>query len=572
MNIRFLFPVIIFFSILFVSCEADINLQNISDEISLHPDLIFPVGGASVNLGQIITHNDTGGKFETGTDSEINYISFDSLNFKIPALDLLVNSTASKKSIFPLPASPLVIPSNSPLPTLHCSDTIRLGINSIHAGDRIDSVKVKTALISINVDVSADLSNIRPSDLIYTIHFPTGKIRMLDGSTSSISFSPAGFGTAKIIKLTNFMMNTSGVDAGIPVDIHVEAKNGNVPLMLNQTSAIISTIKMTQLDYSVLYGSFNTFLKLTNIYQQSIYFDKDLPNGLIKLANPQVCISTSSNIGTYLTFKINYIKSFLSTNQNIKAVYANFNGDQFTITQLNRKPAVPGDTVNIKLPVLDKDWGGTNQLFDNETDEMNTPDKVQYDFCASPDSILNNQSKTPSFIPSEASMKVTIKTIIPLNFTRGSYYEFQDSIQNVFGFMANAFNKFPYNNITSTSLILNITNGLPVKTTFSFALNDSLGNQLLTTFEKSYIIESGKTDVNGLVQPGKETKQTIQVKVDKDQLVNLKKARFITYKVKVEGDNINSNIHFTATNKFDLSVGLFVNGDVNTTLGMKNQP
>ena len=75
-----------------------------------------------------------------------------------------------------------------------------------------------------------------------------------------------------------------------------------------------------------------------------------------------------------------------------------------------------------------------------------------------------------------------------------------------------------------------------------------------------------------MVQPGKETKQTIQVKVDKDQLYNLKKARFITYKVRAEGDNINSNIHFTATNKFDLSVGLFVNGDVNTTLGMKNQP
>jgi|GEM_PF-527585 len=572
MNIRFLFPVIISFSILFVSCEADINLQNISDEISLHPDLIFPVGEASVNLGQIITQNDTGGKFETGTDSEINYISFDSLNFKIPTLDLLVNSTALKKNIFPSPASPLFIPANSPLPTLHCSDTIRLGINSNHAGDRIDSVKVKTAIISIILDVSTDLVNIRPSDLIYTIHFPTGKIRMLDGSSSSISFSPAEYGSVKIIKLTNFMLNISGGDTGIPVVIQVDANSGNVPLILNQKSIITSTIKMTQLDYSVLYGNFNSGLNLTNIYQQSIDFDKDLPNGLIKLANPQVCISTSSNIGTYLFFKINYIKSFLSTNQNLKAVYANFNGDQSVITQLNRKPAVPGDTVNTKLPVLDKDWGGTNQLFDNKTDEINTPDKVQYDFCASPDSILNNQSKTPSFIPSDASMKVTIKTIIPLNFTRGSYYEFQDSIQNVFAFIANALNKFPYNNITSTALILNISNGLPVKTTFSFALNDSLGNQLQTTFEKNYIIEAGKTDANGLVQPGKETKQTIQVKVDKDQLVNLKKARFITYKVRVEGDNINSNIHFTATNKFDLSVGLFVNGEVNTTLGIKNQP
>ena len=67
MNIRFLFPVLIIFSILFVSCEADINLQNISDEISLHPDLIFPVGRASVNLGQIITKRE---KFKKILDNE----------------------------------------------------------------------------------------------------------------------------------------------------------------------------------------------------------------------------------------------------------------------------------------------------------------------------------------------------------------------------------------------------------------------------------------------------------------------------------------------------------------------
>jgi len=570
MNFRFLFLVLISFSILFVSCEADINLQNISEEVSLHPDLIVPIGSANVNLGQIIMHNDPTGKFEPGNDFEINYISFDSVYFKIPNLNLLDISTPLKRNLYPSTSILTVLSPNSALPPLNYNDTIKLGINSTKNGDRIDSINVKSAVISVIIDISPDLSSIRPSDLIYTIHFPKGKIRMLDGSSGSISFTPFGFGVVKNISLLNFMLSTIGGENGIPVNITVMAKSGSTPLLLNQLSAISSTIRITQLDYSVAYGNFKSILNLNNIFQQSIDFDEDLPNGLIRFANPQVCISASSNLGTFLNFRINYIKSFLSTNQNLKAVYADFNGDRYTNIQINKKPSIPGDTINIKLGTLNKEWGGTSQLFENETDNINMPDKLQYNFSASVDSVLNNQSKTPAFITSNASIKVKMKTIIPLNFTKGSYYEFKDSIPNVFALIANALNQFPYNNITSTALILNITNGLPVKTVFSFALNDSLGKQLPVTFEKNYVIESGKTDANGLVLPGKETKQTIEVKVDKDQLVILRKARSITYIVRVEGDNINSNIHFTTINKFDLKVGLFVKGDVNTTIGTVN--
>jgi len=135
--------------------------------------------------------------------------------------------------------------------------------------------------------------------------------------------------------------------------------------------------------------------------------------------------------------------------------------------------------------------------------------------------------------------------------------------------ISEALNGSLFKNITSTVLIMDITNGLPVKSTFSFALIDSIGNEIPTTIEKKYVVDAGIVDANGLVQPGKETKQTLQIVLKNEQLEKIRNARILTYKVRIEGSDVNSNIHFTKLNTFDLKVGLYIKGDVNTTLGIK---
>jgi len=187
---------------------------------------------------------------------------------------------------------------------------------------------------------------------------------------------------------------------------------------------------------------------------------------------------------------------------------------------------------------------------------------LQYGYSACLDSVMNGKSMLASFIPSNAKIKVSMETIVPLNFASGSYYQYTDSIPNLFIVIGNALNQYPYDNISSTALIFNVTNGLPVKTTFTFDLTDSLGKSIPTTFVKSYAIQGGKTDVNGIVQPGQETRQTIQVAVSKDQLAILKTAKKLKYTVRIDGSTVTSNIHFTSTNTFDLKVGLFVKGDI----------
>jgi len=50
---RCLLLIILPFVLLFSSCNADVDLQNISDQVNLHPELIIPIGSAEVTLGDI---------------------------------------------------------------------------------------------------------------------------------------------------------------------------------------------------------------------------------------------------------------------------------------------------------------------------------------------------------------------------------------------------------------------------------------------------------------------------------------------------------------------------------------
>lgn len=569
MNIRFLFLVLISVSVLFISCEADIDLSKISNDISLHPELIIPIGGATVTLGQIILKNDSSGRLQVGEDQEINYIRLDTTEFKFSTINFLQNSLELKRNYNLSPYSIFVFPANTPIPTISNDEYINLGINTNKSNDRIDSIYIKSATISVNIDHSSDLGNIQPKDLNFTIEFPNGTIRKLDKSSSTISFSPSIFGISENFVISDFMLSTAGGESGIPVKIKIDAKSNNSPLFLSPGSFISYAIRFIQLDYVTAYGNFKSNFNLQNTYEQHIDIDDDLPNGSLKFTNPQVYISATSNIGTYLNFRIDYIKAYKSSNINLNSIFASFNGNKSVNIPLKVRPLIPGKTVEFELPTLDKDWGSTNQLFEFEDETM--PDIMQYKFSATVDSALNNQLKIPSFITSDSKIKVVLKTIIPMSFSKGTYYEYQDSIKNLFLIIANGLNQTPYNNISSTTLVFNITNGLPVNTTFTFEMTDSIGQPILTDFEKKYVIKSGIIDINGIVQPGKETKQTVLVSVSKDQLVILRKAKTIFYKVRIDGNDINSNIHFTKFNTFDVKVGLFVKGDLNTNLSSKAQ-
>ncbi|MFA6582124.1 MAG: hypothetical protein WCS79_10000, partial [Paludibacter sp.] len=329
--------------------------------------------------------------------------------------------------------------------------------------------------------------------------------------------------------------------------------SGSLPLTVGPNSKINIEFTFNNLDWRVMYGKFDLSKIASTAQQIALDLDTKLPNGVFKLYNPQIDISAVSNIGMKLGFRLDYLKAFTTTD----TVYAQFDGTKTFTSFFDNKPALPGDTATLRLRTFDKDWGQTDKLIANK------PKTLEYKFTAFNDTQNDN---TQNFITPDGKIKVYLKTTIPLQFGAGSYYQFNDTINNIFKTLSDALNQFAVADIQSTSLVLNISNGLPVKTELSISMLDSLGNEinLSTDFTKYYEMNAGQVDVNGIVQKGKETNQQLIITVTKDQLTEIRKAKRIAYKVRVAGADINSNIYFTKSNTFNLKVGVFVNGKVSS--------
>jgi len=346
-------------------------------------------------------------------------------------------------------------------------------------------------------------------------------------------------------------MNTSGGANGIPLNIKLDANTGRLPLAVGPNSTINIEFKFIRMDWEVMYGKFDLSKIASAAVQMPIDLDKILLNGVYKLSNPKIDISAVSNIGIKLGFRLDYLKSI----SNADSTYAMFGGKKSFSKYFDNKPKFPSDTAMIKFPTFDKDWGQTDKLVENK------PQLLEYKVSAFND-IQNDL--TQSYITPDASLKVRMKTTVPLQFNAGSYYQFNDTILNIFQPIANVLDRISVADIQYTSLVLDISNGLPVKTELSVMLLDSLNNEivLMTNFNKSYEISAGKVDVNGIVQPGQETKKQLSISVTNDQLVEVRKAYKIAYKVRLENDDLNSKMYFTKSNTLSLKVGLYVKGSV----------
>jgi hypothetical protein len=536
---------------LFISCEADVNLNDVSTEVGFEPGILVPLGGVNVNLGDLIKTYDSG-NFVVKDSTQIIFQSSDSLNFKAPKIDLLQNSKSLIKSIFLSPSGTFTFPKNTNIPEIVNKDTFNLGINKDTTQNMIDSIKISSAVLGVKISVNSLAIN--PSNLSITLEFPVDKMRKVDHTSTALVIKPSAFNTMQNISINNVVLNTRGGTSGIPLVIKLQAKTGNSPITVTPDSRIDLELQFNSLTWSVVYGKFDPSNFVLDATEIPLNLGNSFKNGTFNFSNPQIDISAVSNIGMKLGFRLDYLRA-ISGSKTVDAVFK----DSKTYTQffLN-KPKLPGDTAHINLPAFDKNFGQTDKLIAIK------PDILQYNFTLLS---RNESSEFPNFITPDGNININFKTKIPIEFNSGTYLEYKDSIPNAFNILADAVDKFkiPYTDSTSiesASLVLNIINGLPIHTILSITIFDSIGNKLNlpADFNKDYEIYAGSVDINGIVQPGKEKKQTLYLNLAKNQLSELKKANKIVYKVRVEGNQLDPKINFTKLNNFGLKIGFYIKG------------
>lgn len=551
MKIKLFHLSILFLAFIFVACEADINLADISNKITKKESVIVPLGTISVNIGDLINKYYSNDSRISADSSEITYQYSDSTNFEFPRINLIENIKPATKEFYFNSTGLFIppIPANTNLPTISDVGTLDLGIKNDNY-QRIDSVSVKRAVFSVTI-IQSDL-DVPADNITATISFP---------NSNTLIVTPVAYGVENLIVLKNFKLNTT--NALLPLTIRINSKTGNSSVLLTSTSKLQFNFSIKELDFDVAYGYFPPTVLSSNTQKFQFSLEKYLPTGLIKLSNPKIDVSVNSNIGTYLIYKLEYLKSYIN-NDTTNAVFARFNGGTTNALDLSidKKPARPGDWVTKDFKTFDKDNGEIYKLLEH----VNKPTTLEYRYALVIDTNIVKKDLSPGFITSSPDMQVKYKVTLPISLNPESYYDITDSVSNGFDDLSNVLSQINQPDIDSMTLVLNVSNGLPVKSILLMNFIDEAGKEIQTDFQKEYTLNAGNVDVDGIVKPGKETQQSILVQLTKKELDILKTAMTIRFKVRIEGKDLSSKIRFTANDHIDIKAGVFLKCKVSTSL------
>ena len=545
MSVRFVNVIFLLFSLFFVSCMSDIELSDISSEISIDPSLVMPMGNVTVNLGDIIAANDSDKVLSTNL-AEITYQRADSMIFSYPKIDIAGNIPEVTKSIALLPSSlfyPVPVPANTTLPSVTIHQNFDLGINGAGAKERIDSIKVSKAVLSVRV--STNVANLDPSKLKVAVTFGNGKLKKLDGTPSVLTIQPTAFNESEQSTIQNFVIDVSGGMTSIPLKIELEAETGSTPILLNQDSKLDIEFSFNKFDWQVLYGKFDMASLATSVQEIPVGLNTNILNGAFKFSNPQINISAISNVGMKMGFKLDYFKS----RSDVSSVCAHFDGKETLTQDFATRPMIPGETVNVNFKTFDRMWGETDKLFEI----MPTFFEVK----ATP--FVDVTDQTPSYLTPDGQVKVYLKTTLPVQFNAGSYYQYSDTINNIFDPSSKILEDDVLNKVEKATFVFTILNNMPVKSILSFRFLDENGAEvkMSDSFNKKYEIAAGNVSLKGKVIPGTKSQQ-FTISVTGDELLQIKKANDLEFQVRVEGADVDSKILFSTSNSLNLKLGLLI--------------
>ncbi len=536
-------------SMLFTACMSDVELSNVSKEILLDESLVVPVGQATTNMQELLKKLDLK-NLVTSDPNEIYFESLDSTSYSFRDVNLVANSTTTALSIAPS-ASTVVVPANTAFPNPLTSN-FALGVNSDVTNERLDSVTVNSA--NISVKITPVNIGIFPANLRVTLIFQNNKVRISDGTptgTNRLVINPTQFGTAFNVTISNFAMITSGGATSIPVQILLETKAS--PVTVTAASRINVELKFATLNFNVAYGNFQPSLIASEVQQVPLDVATYLPDAYLRFVNPKAIVDLQSNIGTKIRFKVDYIKAYVKADPT-KEVKASFNGiDSYTYDLA--KPAKPGDAVTTQL-VFDKDNGATNKLFESPY----KPNMLEYKFSTlvTPGTV-STDPLNPLFFPSYGKIKAKIKVQVPLYLNSGSNIKFQDTLYVTGGTIGSNIDNTV---IDTCTLVFKVRSGLPVKATLSLFYQDANGVRINTTFDDNiYTINAPDINADGTVKTTSIADQIIKVGLNKAQFEDLKKAERVVYTIVGEGKDATSTIHFTKNDSFDVKLGVFVKGN-----------
>ena len=527
------------FPIVFISCEHKIDLENLSGDFLDSVSLIIPLGDVDANVGGLISNYMSFNPKIVIDGEKVQYVISDSGDINFHGLDLLSNARELTNDFT---TTPFVLPKNQ-TKSFDIKQFIDLGLNSNETYERIDSIRIKHAVIVFSLN---EISGINPENIEFKLVFDESHVK---GINQSIVFKPHESSEKLYFDLYNFSYYPQDQEP-IPVTLKVTFKTGSQALNISSETRINYTFKFEKLDFSVAYGFFAPSVLAKQILRRKLYMDDFLKNSFLRFSNPKFEIKGTSNVGAFIKFNFDSLKVFYDDRSSITA---NFEGKKWMDYSFGRKPSIPGEFIAFQMRTIDSLWGGTSRFFD----KIEKPDSLEYSYGATIDYDNIAGDQTPDFLVPDTKVRVKITAILPFNLNSGSFYLYEDSVTSISDMLADQIDKIDFGNIDSTFLILKIENGWPIGCVIDLLFLDSTYNPIKSDFKTSYFLESGIVDKNGSVLPGKASQQILKIALNKQQFEDLKKTSSMHFKFKIGGKN-ESKINITKNDRIKIHVAVYL--------------
>ncbi|MFC2096591.1 hypothetical protein ACFLQ3_02715 [Bacteroidota bacterium] len=549
--LKFILPIFIVF--IFLQCMHDeYDFSKLDDEMEITAGVLAPVAYGSLTLEDIISEFDSSSYISsdadgllliTYEDSLFSYIADDLLN--IPSQDFIEYFIESDFTI--LPGFPLWNPGD----TLPIERTEMFPF-SFSQGEKLDSMILDQGTLNININcefqhtgnIYITIPDIRNNNLPFLDTIP---IENASGSfTSDTPFNLDGH--------TIYLSDSVGSDSlFLRVDFRVELINSGAGITAGEEIGVTATID--NIDFDAIFGYIGDYELLTQTGDIDLGFFENTIDGYIRFEEPEINFNIQNSYGVPAAVSISRFVGFKS---NSDSIHMTFDSSMDTFGY-----AYPTLTDYINDDIYKDTVISINGNNSNVADFLSfLPSSLEYSLSAK----SNPEGPTASynFVSDDSRIDIDFEFILPLYFQADSF-ALEDTIDlDLVDIDEDA------DFIEQVSIMLEVSNGLPLDIDFQLYFLDSVYNHVDTLFAENARPIIGSAIINEVdntvLAPGIKISL---IEYSKDDISALNSVRYGVIRAGLKtpsdgnGDLISVKFMEDYSVDFNLSVGVDVKANTN---------
>lgn len=534
--------VLLIITILFTGCMYDeFELNKLITDVELEGGFFAPVGYGALTVHDLIDDLDSTSYLYTDNDGLL-YFSFTDSLYSYGSEEILTVPDQDffeyfiEADFFFPPVWTTVTLDRSEFFPFTFSNEEKLDSIYLDAGDMIFNISSEfkhTGLIVITCP------GIRKNGVAFTqnivIDDPSGTF------SSNNTFPLDGY----VIELKDSIGSDS---LFLPVNFHVELyREGVNPILPTDQIEVVATIQ--NLDFEAVFGYVGDYEIMGQADSIEFdVFDNELFVGGVQFADPQINFNISNSFGVPVEADITRFTAF------------NADGDSLALTL---DPSI--NPYRFAFPTI-SEYGQTkesvwslNATNTNISDLLATlPTSFIYNVKAA--SNPDGPSGAYNFVSDESYVDIGFEFVLPVWFKTNDF-ALQDTVElDLSGLAEDA------DMIEQASVLLTVSNGLPIDIDMQVYFVDSLYNPVDTMFRLNQqpLIKSGVLDANNIVQsPGTKT---VLVQYTGEQITTLENVRFAIIKAGLRTPQYDENVYvkFFDYYKIDYKITADVDFRINT--------